>query len=96
MLKETRLLNTINKKVDEIAATLQKANIQSYVELMQNSRRLLYLNFLMGISRGFGMAVGFTLLSAVALYILRMFVTINLPIIGKFIAEIVKIVEDSR
>jgi hypothetical protein len=39
------------------------------------------------------MAVGFTLLGAVTLYFLTRLANKNLPIIGGFIAEIVKIVK---
>ena len=60
----------------------------------QNPKRLLYLN-LAGISRGFGIAVGFTAVGAVFLYLLGKAASLNLPVIGHFIAEIARIVERS-
>lgn len=95
-MDKIKLLKIINKKVTKIARNMQEANFTSYYELIQNPRKMFYLNFMLGIARGFGMAVGFTVLSALVIYILQFFVRINLPIIGKFIADIVKIVEDSR
>ena len=44
-------------------------------------------------ARGFGMAVGFTLLGAMLIYILQKIMILRLPLIGEFIAEIVNIVQ---
>jgi hypothetical protein len=52
----------------------------------------LWLNFIGGVARGFGIAVGFTILGAIVLYILQKLVVLNLPLIGSIIADIVKIV----
>jgi hypothetical protein len=41
------------------------------------------------------MAIGFTILGAVVLYMLRQAVLLNIPIIGNFITEIVKIVQEN-
>lgn len=77
-------------QVDRLATSLDKARLAEYVELQTNTRRLLYLNFLAGVARGFGMAVGFTLVGASLLYLLRQMVSI--PVLGAFIAQIVDIV----
>ncbi|HOO12903.1 MAG TPA: DUF5665 domain-containing protein, partial [Bacillota bacterium] len=58
-------------------------------------RRLLVLNFVAGLARGLGMAVGFSILGAVAILILRRLVVLNLPLIGDFIAELIKLVNRS-
>ncbi|BCV24727.1 DUF5665 domain-containing protein [Gelria sp. Kuro-4] len=84
---EKRELGT---QVERLARTLEQNRIAEYVTLQQDTRRLLYLNFVAGVARGLGMAVGFTLVGAVALYILRRMVSI--PVIGTFIAQIVDIV----
>lgn len=55
--------------------------------------KLLWINFLIGVFRGVGMAVGFTVLGAVLIYILKKLVVLNIPLIGNFIAEIAKIVQ---
>ena len=66
-----------------------------YVNLMEDPRRLLVLNFVAGLARGLGMAVGFSILGAVAILILRRLVVLNLPLIGDFIAELIKLVNRS-
>jgi hypothetical protein len=68
--------------------------IAEYVSLMEDPIKILYTNFLAGIARGIGMAVGFTLLGAITIYILQKIVILNLPLLGDFIADIVKIVQD--
>ena len=82
----------LEKKLDEIALSLEKTKITEYVDLINNRKRLLYINFIQGLARGFGMAVGFTLLGALIIYFLRQLIKLNLPIIGDFISEIVRIV----
>ncbi|RJQ11623.1 MAG: hypothetical protein C4551_00975 [Bacillota bacterium] len=71
---------------------IENLNIAEYVELVRNPRRMFLLNLLSGIGRGFGIAIGFTLLGAVVVLILNRLVMLNLPVIGGVIAEIVRIV----
>lgn len=84
----------LESKVEKIALLLEKAKIGEYVNIMSKPKTLLLNNFIGGVARGFGTAVGFTILGAVVIYILRQSVLLNLPFIGGFIAEIVKIVQD--
>ncbi|MFO7151634.1 MAG: DUF5665 domain-containing protein [Bacillota bacterium] len=88
------LIRQLRSKIDELSVSIEKLNLAEYLELYRNPSRLLYINFLAGIARGFGMAVGFTLLGALAIYILQRAVLLNLPLIGDFIAEIVRIVQE--
>ena len=75
----------IEKKIDDIALNLEKSKIGEYVDLFNNRKKLLYLNF--------GMAVGFTILGALVVYFLQRLIKLNIPLIGSFIAEIVNIVQ---
>jgi len=81
-------------KIEEIARTLEKMNFGEYVEYLNDTWRVIRTNFIAGLARGLGMAVGFTLLGAMVLYFLTRLANENLPIIGGFIAEIVKIVNE--
>ncbi|MCR2042557.1 DUF5665 domain-containing protein [Anaerosalibacter massiliensis] len=83
------------EKLDDIVLTLEKTKINEYVDYINNRKRLIYLNFIQGIARGFGMAIGFTILGALFLYFLQQLIKLNLPLIGNFISEIVKIVKDN-
>ena len=88
-------IEKLENKVSEIANLLEKARLDDYVDLMTSKKRRLYIGFIEGLARGFGMAIGFTILGALALFFMRKIVMLNLPIIGDFIAELVKIVQDS-
>ena len=88
-----KLLATLIKRLSELTESMEKANIAEYIELFRRPKRLFYLNFLAGIVRGFGIAVGFTTAGAVFLYILGKIAALNLPVIGHFVAEVARIVE---
>ncbi len=93
MLIFDKRLNKINKKLDEILKRIEANHISEYVELMNNTKKLIWKNFVVGISKGIGIAVGFTILGAIAIYLLRQIVMLNLPVIGAFIKDIMDIVE---
>ncbi|MCK9217870.1 MAG: DUF5665 domain-containing protein [Firmicutes bacterium] len=91
-------LNKVNNsdfdKQKQIAMLLGESRLGEYVEMMSNSKEIIKRNFIAGLARGLGMAIGFTVLGALVLYILQKLVVLNLPFFGNFIAEIVKIVQD--
>lgn len=82
-----------DKLVMKLSNHFEKARIADYVDLMQKPRKMLTLNFLSGVARGFGFAVGFTILGAVLIYILQKILVLNLPVISDIIAEMVKLVQ---
>lgn len=93
MEEENHLLKVLEKRIAELAINIEKMKLAEYVELLDRPWRLMYINFIAGMARGVGIAVGFTILGAVLLYFLRRLVMLNLPWIGGFIAEIVRMVQ---
>lgn len=93
MGEENYLLKVLEERVARLAAGMEKMKLAEYVNLLDNPWRLMYVNFIAGLARGVGIAVGFTILGAVLLYFLRMLVMLNLPWIGGIIAEIVQMVQ---
>ncbi|MDD4801858.1 MAG: DUF5665 domain-containing protein [Syntrophomonas sp.] len=87
-------LQSLGKKIDKLAITMEKLGIAEYVEMLNNPRRLFFVNFMSGIARGFGMAIGFTLLAALVIYLMKQLVVLNMPLIGDFIADLVNIVQN--
>ncbi len=88
------LVQTLIIKTEELTQSLERASIAEYIELYKKPRRMLYLSFLSGIARGFGLAIGFTIVGAFFIYILGKIASLNLPIVGNFIAEIARIVQN--
>ncbi len=63
-----------------------------FMDLVQNPVRLIFLNFLGGLARGFGIAIGLTIIASLFLVLLTRLASLNLPVIGKYIADLVRIV----
>jgi predicted lipid-binding transport protein (Tim44 family) len=87
-----RLIKDIGDKLAELAQQMEKFNLAEYMNQLNNPRRYLFVNFLGGIFRGLGMALGLTIFGAFILYILQRLVVLNLPLIGDFLAELVRII----
>ena len=94
MQKETEKTG-LKERIDDLALAMEKMKIAEYVEYLGSTRKMLTINFMAGVARGLGMAVGFTILGAVVILMLRNLVLLNLPLIGDFIANIVKLVDFS-
>ena len=83
----------LTTKIEELSINIEKMKLAEYVELLNQPKRLLFLNFIAGVARGLGIAVGFAILGALSILILRRLVVLNLPLIGDFIALVVKLVQ---
>ena len=95
MDNESKQMKKLSSRIQQLSISLEKAKIMEYVNLMEDPKRLLILNFVAGLARGLGIAVGFSILGAVAILVLRRLVVLNLPVIGNFIAELIKLVNRS-
>jgi hypothetical protein len=84
---------TLARRIESLSLALEKSNIAEYTEFLKRPYRVIYVNFLAGAARGFGIAIGITILGAVVLYILEQTFVRNIPVLGSFIADIVRIVE---
>ncbi|MDO5708230.1 MAG: DUF5665 domain-containing protein [Andreesenia angusta] len=93
MKNEKREMYVLASKLDMIADKLERNQLQEYLHLINNRKKLLLVNFLSGLAKGFGTVIGFTILAGVVLYILKSM--ISLPIIGDFIANIIEIVQSN-
>lgn len=89
---EDGVLRLLAERVKALTLAMEKMKLAEYVNLLERPWRLMYINFLAGLARGVGTAVGFTLLAALVVYILRWLVMLHLPGISGFIAEIVRMV----
>jgi|GEM_PF-824141 len=84
------------EKLRWLATYFEKIKIGDYVQMIQQPKRLIKVNFLVGIARGIGIGIGFTLLGAFTLYLLNRLAILNLPLIGDFISELMGYVEKAR
>ena len=92
--QEKTLLESLNSRVGKLAMAMERTRIDEYTSMLTRPWRFFFFNFVVGIFRGLGMAVGFTLIAAVVIYVLSKLLTsmVDMPIIGMYIAELVKFV----
>jgi hypothetical protein len=86
-------LNMVYRMTLKLAQQMEKSRIAQYTELLHSPWRLIWLNVLSGTARGVGIALGFTFFAATIIYVLQVLGALNLPIIGDYIADIVRIVQ---
>lgn len=88
------LLNKIEDNLADLLKTIKKINYVENGSLVQSTRKVLWVNLFAGMIKGFGFAVGATILGALLLMLLFRLADLNLPLVGEFIAKMVKIVQN--
>ena len=84
------------KNIDKLNFTLTKNNLIDLAEILGNRKELLIRNLIAGMAKGIGIGIGFSLFTAVLIIILQKIVTLNIPVIGDYISDIVEIVDRNR
>ena len=83
----------INVQLEKLVHHLESFRIAEYMDLLERPAKLILINFVAGLAKGLGIAIGATVIFALLLSFLQSLILLNLPGIGGFIAEIVHIVE---
>lgn len=71
-------------------------NIEEILYILGTKREIFKRNLIAGISKGIGIGIGFSIVTAIIIISLQKLVTLNIPIIGEYISDIVDIVENNR
>ena len=79
--------------IQHLTDTLERMHLDDYLEYVSNRKRMLMTNLFYGIARGLGFAVGFTVLGALVIVLLKNVVLENIPIISDFFAEVIHAIE---
>ena len=74
----------LNKKIDKLNQIMEEKNIEELIYLLGSKKEIFKRNFYAGIGRGVGILI----------FLLQKIVTLNIPVIGEYIAQIVEIVEN--
>jgi hypothetical protein len=88
-----RALGVLSERIERISVEMEKAHLQEYVQLALHPWQLIWRNLIYGLFRGIGIALGFTFFAATIVWLLQILGKLNLPIVGDFIADIVRIVQ---
>ena len=86
--------SAIDEQVDRLLMSLERIQFNDYFLYLNNRKRMLVSNFVSGLARGLGMAIGFTVLGAIFIVILSNLAVGNIPLIGDFLADVVRIVQE--
>lgn len=86
----------LNQKLDEVSDILEKSNLREITYLLGDKKQVFFRNFFAGIARGIGIGIGVTVITAILIFILQRIVTLNIPVIGEFVSDIVDIVNQRR
>ncbi|MCW3791265.1 DUF5665 domain-containing protein [Paenibacillus sp. LS1] len=86
-------IEELHTLTNRLANELERSRIAQYTELLNRPWKLIGLNLLSGAARGVGIAIGFTFFAATIIYVLQLLGALNLPIVGDYIADIVRIVQ---
>jgi hypothetical protein len=77
------------EQLDLIAKSLENSGVAEYVKLSQRTGKILWLNFLSGVARGFGFTMGTTLVLAVIYKIITHIISMNIPYLTELLQNIV-------
>ena len=93
-MTELESANMIVRQIDRWLSAMERLRLADYVRYVDDRRRLFRTSFWAGVARGVGMAVGFSVLGALLVWILQDLARRNLPLIGELLANIVSVVQN--
>lgn len=96
MFVRKKKINILNQSIDKLSKILEEGNFVELTYIFGSRKEIIVRNLIAGIFRGIGIGIGVTVITAILVILLQKIVTLNIPIIGEYIADIVEIVEKSR
>lgn len=96
MFVKKKKVNILEKAIIQLNKILEEGNFVELGYILGNKKEIMKRNLIAGIFRGIGIGIGVTVITAILILFLQKIVTLNIPIIGEYIADIVEIVERSR
>lgn len=81
----------LNRVNDIEASSRRQLFEEMFYDFYQNRHKVYWMNFIRGLSFGFGALVGGTLVVAIVAWFLGRFVTI--PLIGEYIRQIIEVIQ---
>ncbi len=87
-----RVERQLERIVRRLERSLERLNEEDGFRRPFSWKRHLLLNFTGGLARGAGTAVGLAALGAAAAALLRRLMSVNTPVIGGYLAEVIRVV----
>jgi len=83
-----------NQENPELFKRFDFWGLGDFIAFLKSPTKIFFLNFLAGIGRGLGFAIGFTILAAIVILLLRR--AVSVPVIGTYISKILEFIEVQR
>ena len=84
------------KLEEELLIQLNNLNNTLNKNKVLDSRKYLVRNFMSGISKGIGIGIGFSIITALIIYVMQKIIRLNIPVLSQYISDIVEIVERTK
>lgn len=79
-------------ELDKLVARLENCGLEEYVRLSGKPWKIIWLNFLSGVSRGLGFTVGTAIVLAIAYNILKQLISMNIPYLTEVLKDVVELI----
>jgi len=86
-------LTAMEKKMEEYLLRLEQLRLDDYLRYLEDRKKLFRRHLLLGIARGVGMGIGFTIVSALLVVVIRRLAEHNLPLIGELLAQLAALMQ---
>lgn len=95
-MENQNLLIKLEDKINDLNYKITKNKIIELSEIIGDWKKMLWRNFISGITKGVGFGIGFSMVTAIIIIILNRIITLNIPIISQYISDIVEIVQINK
>jgi hypothetical protein len=85
---------TLVKSITDLTKLVKQLRSERYLQMVDNRKKFLFYNFIAGIARGVGWALGTTIIIGLILWALSQL--INIPLLGDWIGKIVDYIQKTR
>lgn len=93
---DKNLQENILRQLNKLNYILNRNKILDLIEIAGNTKRFLIRNFMSGIIKGIGVGIGFSIITALIIYLLQKIIKLNIPVISAYISDIIEIVEKTK
>lgn len=95
-MKDKDYLEKIELNIEKFNNLLTKNKLIEIIDIIGNWKKLIWRNLISGIFKGIGIGVGVSFITAIIIMTMQKIITLNIPVISNYIADIVEIVETKR
>ena len=88
--KKTETLTQEEKitQLEKVAERLERMRVGEYLNNLNKTSRLIWLNLVSGIARGVGLTIGATLVIAIIFKIISALISLNVPYLSSMMQEV--------